>query len=113
MRLLVRHADGTDASFESVWVLPEGQPFPVEFTFRYVGQKGAATVDTSHQMITVLTPERATDPITLNWTPQRFRAFARTLGGAEPGATIDDGVQNTRTLVAAHRSLETGVPETV
>ena len=113
IRAIVRYEDGTDGNFESVWVMPTGQPGPVEFTFRLVGTAGAATVDTSHQYVTLLTADRSENLMTLNWTPERFRSFAKTLSGAAPVVSMEDGVENTRILVALHRSLETGKVEAV
>ena len=113
IRAIVRYEDGTDGNFESVWVMPPGQPGPLEFTFRYVGTKGAATVDTSHQYVTILNQEKSENLMTLNWTPQRFRSFAETVRGKAPVVSIADGLEITRILVALHRSLETGNPEPV
>lgn len=113
IRAIVRYEDGTDGNFESVWVMPAGQPGPVEFTFRLVGTAGAATVDTSHQYVTLLTAERSENLMTLNWTAERFRSFAKTVRGASPVVPVEDGVENTRILVALHRSLETGNVEPV
>ncbi len=110
---IIRYDDGSDATFESVWALPEGNPSPVEFTFRLVGDQGAFTVDTTEQMISVTTGIRSDNPIVLNWTPERFRSFAATLDGAEPSVPVTDGLENTRVLVALHRSLESRQVEPV
>lgn len=111
---IVRYQDGTDGSYESVWVLPDGMPAPVEFTFRYVGSRGVATMDTHEQAIRVASPERLAFPGTLNWTPQRFASFAATVRGDQsPQVPLADGVETTRILVALHRSLTTGAVEAV
>ncbi len=111
---IARYEDGTDGSYESVWVLPDGMPAPVEFTFRYVGSRGAATVDTHEQALRVASAERTAFPGTLNWTPQRFASFAATVRGEQPPQVpLADGVENTRILVALHRSLATGAVEAV
>jgi predicted dehydrogenase len=111
---IVRYEDGTDGSYESVWVLPDGMPAPVEFTFRYVGSEGAATIDTHEQNIALATTARLDYPGTLNWAPQRMADFvAAVRGEREPAVPIADGLETTRILVALHRSLETGAVEAV
>lgn len=111
---IVRYDDGSDGSYESVWVLPDGMPAPVEFTFRYVGSDGAATIDTHQQNVAIATGSRLDYPATLNWAPQRFADFtAAVRGEREPSVPLIDGIENTRILVALHRSLESGVVEPV
>jgi len=111
---IVRYAGGTDGAYESTWVLPEGMPSPVEFTFRYVASRGAVTMDTHEQSIRLHAAERTTFPGTLSWAPQRFADFvAAVRGERSPGAPIADGVENTRILVALHRSIESGAVEPV
>lgn len=103
---------GTTGLFESTWILPESHPSPIEFEFRLIGTKGAATIDTTQQMLRLATDRYATPPV-LAWAPQRFAAFLRMLDGAEAGCPLEDGLENTRTLVALHRSLESGAVEQV
>jgi predicted dehydrogenase len=111
---IVRYDDGSDGSYESVWVLPDGMPAPVEFTFRYVGSEGAATIDTHQQNVAIATGSRLDYPATLNWAPQRFADFlAAVRGEREPAVPLVDGVENTRILVALHRSLESGAVEPI
>ena len=111
---IVRYEDGTDGSYESVWVLPDGMPAPVEFTFRYVGSQGAVTVDTHQQNVAIATDSRLDYPATLNWAPRRFADFtAAVRGEREPAVPVIDAVENTRILVALHRSLESGAVEPV
>lgn len=110
---IVRYEDGTDGSFESVWILPRGQASPVEFTFRYVGRRGIATIDTSNQSITLANADRTSNPITLNWTPQRFRALAISIRSRTPVVTLAAGLENVRILVALHKSLDSGHVEVI
>jgi predicted dehydrogenase len=111
---IVRYEDGTDGTFESVWVLPEGMPSPVEFTFRYVGSEGATTIDTHEQNIRLHLPDATRFPGTLNWAPQRFADFVAAVRGERPPiAPLAEGVENTRILVALHRSLESGQVEAI
>jgi predicted dehydrogenase len=111
---LVRYEDGTDGAFEAVWILPDGTPSPVEFGMRYVGTHGATTIDTHEQHIRLHSATTTTFPGTLNWAPQRFAAFlAAVRGDRAPGVPMADGVENTRILVALHRSLASGAVEPV
>ena len=113
VQAIVRYEGGATGVFESTWTLPESMPSPAEFEVRVVGTRGALTVDTSHQMIRVF-GERLTQPGWLTWAPDRFRAFTSAVRGeAAPGAPLSAGSENTRTLVALHRSLETGAVENV
>ncbi len=111
---IVRYEDGTDGSYESVWVLPDGMPAPVEFTFRYVGTTGAATMDTHEQNIALASGSRLDYPGTLDWTPQRMADFvAAVRGEREPAVPIVEGLESTRILVALHRSLESEAVEVI
>ncbi len=111
VQALVRYEDGVTGLFESTWVLPESHPSPIEFEFRVVGTKGALTVDTTQQMIRV-TSDTLTYPQVLAWAPERFASFVRRLAGEKaPTVPLAAGVENTRTLVAIHRSLESGAVE--
>jgi len=114
IRAIVRYEDGSDASYESVWVLPDGMPSPVEFTFRYVGAERAVTVDTHFQDIAIASSSRLDYPATLNWAPNRFADFiAAVRGDREAVLPVSEGMEATRVLVALHRSLETGAVEAI
>ena len=109
----VRYADGGDGVFESLWILPDTWPGGVEFNFRAIGTKGSLDVDTTHQNITV-SGERFRYPGTIQWAPQRLGAFIRSMDGeGRTRVPFEDGLEVTRTLVAIHKSLESGAVETV
>lgn len=108
----VSYEGGATGVFESTWVLPESHPSPIEFELRLLGAAGMVTVDTTRQMIGIA-GERYAAPPTLQWAPARFRSFLRTLDGSPPGCPLKDGLENTRILVAIHRSLESGTVESV
>jgi predicted dehydrogenase len=113
VQALVRYEGGVSGLFESTWVLPESHPSPIEFEFRIVGTKGALTVDTTEQMIRVAS-DVLTYPQVLVWAPERFASFVRNLAGEKaPYVPLAAGVENTRTLVGIHRSLESGSVEPV
>lgn len=110
---VVRYAGGGDGVFESQWILPESWPGGVEFSFRIVGTTGVIDVDTSYQNIAV-SGQRHRFPQTLQWAPQRLTAFLRAMDGqGRARVSFEDGLQVTRTLVAIHRSLESGNVEPV
>lgn len=110
---LVRYADGADGAFEACWILPDGWPGGVEFNFRAVGTRGAITVDTTYQNISVTT-DRERYPGTIQWAPQRVQAFLRAMDGqGRTRVSFEDGLEVTRILVAVHRSLESGKVEAV
>ena len=110
---IIRYADGADGVFESCWILPDSWPGGVEFDFRAIGTKGALTIDTTYQNIAV-TSDRHKFPGTIQWAPQRFQAFLRAMEGqGRTRVSFEEGLEVTRTLVAIHRSLESGQLETV
>ena len=108
----VHYEGGATGLFESTWVLPESHPSPIEFELRLIGTSMAVMVDTTYQLARIA-GERYTTPPTLNWAPARFRSFLQALEGGAPGCPLADGLENTRTLVAIHRSLESGGVEPV
>lgn len=110
---VVRYADGADGVFESCWILPDSWPGGAEFNFKAIGTKGAITVDTTYQNIAV-TAERHRYPGTIQWAPARLQAFVRGIEGqGRTRVSFEDGLEVTKTLVAIHRSLESGGVETV
>ncbi len=110
---MVRYADGADGVFESCWTLPDSWPGGAEFNFKAIGTKGAITVDTTYQNIAV-TAERHRYPGTIQWAPARLQAFVRGIEGqGRTRVSFEDGLEVTKTLVAIHRSLESGGVETV
>lgn len=109
----VRYGDGADGVFESLWILPESWPGGVEFNFRAVGTKGALDVDTTFQNIAI-SGERHRYPGTIQWAPQRLSAFIRAMDGeVRTQVSFEDGLEVTRTLVAIHKSLDSGSVERV
>lgn len=105
---IVKYEDGTDAMFETVWILPETTPSPIDFKYQIIGSDGAIQINTQDQMIQLSGKEQHEYPFTIQWAIPRLHAFLDVLEGGPAGATIHDGVENTRILVALHKSLETG-----
>ena len=114
-------ADGTVAFVENCWVLPNTEPSVVDFKLRFVGTKGSATVDTTHNRTLELYADRVTFPDVLG-LPQVFgrqegfavdsiKYFADcVINDEHPRITGQDGLVNTAIVCAALRSAETGQP---
>jgi predicted dehydrogenase len=113
VQALVTYGGGVTGVFESTWILPKSHPSPIEFEFRVIGTRGALTVDTTQQMIRVAS-DALSYPQVLAWAPERFASFVRNVRGeAAPRVPLAAGIENTRTLVAIHRSLGSGAVERV
>jgi predicted dehydrogenase len=106
---MVRYEDGTTGVFESMWILAEGAPYPVDFKYELICADGALYVDTHDQMIHKVTPARRVHEPTLDWSRARLEAYLDMLEhDRAPAVSLAEGVENTRILVSLHRSLETG-----
>lgn len=111
---LVHYEDGTSGMFESTWILPEGAPYPVDFKYEILCTDGALYIDTHDQMIHKVTSIRRVHEPTLDWTRARLEAYLDMLEhDSPPAVSFSDGVENTRILVALHRSLDSGVVEVI
>ncbi len=109
---VLRYEDGSDAIFEANWILPEGMAGPVDFKYEVMCTEGALYMDTHDQMIHKVTSVKRTHETTLSWTAARMDAYLDMLGqDRPPAASFPDGVENTKILVALHRSLETNAVE--
>ena len=109
----VRYERGADGVFESLWILPEAWPGSVEFRFRAVGTRGVIDADTTYQNIAVTTDQHRY-PGTINWAQQRIAGFIRAMDGqGRTRVGFEDGLEVTRILVALHRSIASGQPESV
>ncbi|MEJ7652873.1 MAG: Gfo/Idh/MocA family oxidoreductase [Chloroflexia bacterium] len=116
---LLTFEDGTVASFESLWVLPDSVPSPVDFKYELIGTRSALYVDEQEQLVRSLA-DRFTFPGTLtpevDGRPRGFPAwmvesFARRLLAGEPlSPGVEQGLLVTRIAAAVHYSLETGEP---
>jgi predicted dehydrogenase len=106
---MVKYDDGTDGIFESAWVLPDSLPFVVDFKYQIVGTEGSLWMDTFEQTSVKATPEKFTYPRTLAWRVPAWGAFIdRVIKKDNTMEYIEDGLANTRLLVALHQSLDTG-----
>ncbi len=110
---VVQYETGADGVFEAAWILPESWPGGIEFTYRILGSKGVIDIDNTLQNIKVAS-SRVHYPPTLSWDSTRLGAFVRAIDGqGRTRVPFEDGVECTRTLVAIHRSLESGAVEII
>jgi len=108
---MVRYADGSDGLYESTWVLPDSMPSPVDFKYEVVGTQGAIYIDTHDQMVhRAINGGRYDHVSTLSWTEARMRAFAKRVSEHDSSlAQLEQGLENTRILVALHEALDGAV----
>jgi predicted dehydrogenase len=119
IQALVEFGDGSTASLESNWILPESMPSFADFRYHVVGADGAAFVEQLEQTFRVASV-RLTFPRTLaleiGGEPQGFPAWMATqfandlLAGRELSPGVDAGVAVTRALCAIEESLQSGAP---
>lgn len=119
---LITFTDGTTASLESLWILPDSMPSVVDFKYQLIGSKSAIFVNQQDQMLWAA-DEKLSFPNTLvldvDGRPQGFpswmvASFARQLLEDEAlSPTIDEGVRVTQVISAIHESLADGMPHTL
>jgi predicted dehydrogenase len=115
---LVEYEDGAVGRLTSGWVLPEAFPLVYEFKMRLVGSEAALDIDLSDQSMHFATHKKYEHPHTVSGNIRgryvgslfnMLRDFVRDIGeGRQPSVTIDDGIANTKFLLAVHESLATG-----
>ncbi len=112
---LLTFEDGTSATLESLWVLPESMPSVVDFKYRLIGSDAALYIDQQDQGLWYA-GERlefpATSVLEVDGTPQGFPtwmaiSFARSLlAGKVVSPGVDHGLLVTRIVQAIHESAE-------
>lgn len=115
---LVDYDNGATGRLTSGWVLPKGFPIVYEFKMRLIGADAAIDIDMSDQGMHLFTQERYEHPSLAVREVLGHRVgaiynmiddFVRALRtGQAPMVTLEDGIKNTRFLLAVHESLETG-----
>ncbi|MCX7598120.1 MAG: Gfo/Idh/MocA family oxidoreductase [Armatimonadetes bacterium] len=113
---------GGVAHIENCWIMSESMPTVFDFKLELIGSEGTVFADcSSHRMVQKYTKAGGTYPdvavrVDIHGRPAGFgvesiRAFVRAVVLGEPlPVSIDDGVENTRVLVAVHESARTGQP---
>jgi len=114
--------DGSTAALTSAWVLPEGHPAPVDFTYEFVGEKQSAFTDVGRNGVQFYGSAHRTEGILDGvfdgsnsaapaWMTRRFLADLRE--GRSPETPLADGIAVNEVLFAIERSLQTGLPQAV
>lgn len=122
VHVLAKLADGSTASFTSAWVLPDGHPAPVDFTYEFVGESGSAFTDIGRNGVQVFGERHSTQGVLdamydgINssppaWMARRFLDDLRS--GREPETPLSTGIQVNAVLFAIEMSLASSSSETV
>jgi len=119
---VLQFAGGATAVMDNGWILPESEPSLVDFKLDLVGTEGAMHADVTHnRAVQKYTRTEAAYPNIiaqvevhgkkLGFTLESIRYFVDCIAGdTEPLVGVDDGLANTKVLVACERSAETGEP---
>ena len=63
----LRFSDGSIASFETSWVLPENQPEPLDPAFHVIGDKGSIIIEGSSLGMSIHTSKQYLKPDLAHW----------------------------------------------
>jgi UDP-N-acetylglucosamine 3-dehydrogenase len=122
--LLLEFDNGVVACLETSWVLPDSSLATLDARLEIVGTRGVVYVDIHGQGLTVVEEERMDRPDTM-YGPVVHGQVAGILkeeiahflacvqADREPLITGRMGLEAVRVVMAAHRSLETGQPQTL
>ena len=121
IHVLTANEDGTDSIYEGSWVLPDGHPAYLDFTYEITGTEGSllATRPLGIELISDRLQYVPAEYVSLadevvGTHVDMFNRFVRgILEDKPPFVSMEDGLINTRILVALHKSLETGKPEPI
>ena len=112
--------DGTDAVFESCWVLPEGLPKIVDYKYQIIGTEGILNLDMQDQMIHFSDQNRTLYPDTFmidlyghkfGHNLNCFDSFVDSiLNDTDPIVQLKEAKENVIIIEGIHKSLETGEP---
>jgi predicted dehydrogenase len=122
---LLELSRGGVAHVENCWIMSSRLPTVFDFKLELIGAEGTIFADcSSHRMLQKYTPQAAEYPdvavrVSLHGKPAGFgvesiRHFVRAVVADEPlPVTPEDGINNTRVLVAVHQSARQGQPVAV
>jgi len=117
----VRFKDGSFATFENSWIMPEAWPTLVDFRISLQGDRGKIEIEGGNQGISATGPRKHATPFAL----AEQDAFGKTTGffgepvlhfadcllsGREPECPGEDGLVATQVVEAAVKSIRTGRP---
>ena len=114
--------DGSDSVYEASWTLPDAHPSYLDFTYEVTGTEGGVLASTTDEGVHLMTDHLQFGPldgVTLvdemrGMHVDMYNQFVKAiLQDSEPFVSLQDGLVNTRILVALHKSLETGNAEPV
>ena len=117
----IEFASGVVATVENCWVLPNSEPNIVDFKLRFIGDKGSASIDTTHNRTLEQYGERAAYRDVLGMVDvfghqqgfalESIHYFAEcVINNRQPSPTGEDGLRNTAIICAALESAETRQP---
>lgn len=118
LQAIVTFDGGLSAVFEASWILPESLPMIVDVKYEIIGSDGALYIDWHDQGLHQVTRAGYQHPIVANlavhgrptgmpiWMLDSFISCVAT--GAEPLATLADGLAAVRVVEAIHRSAQSG-----
>ncbi|MCX7298877.1 MAG: Gfo/Idh/MocA family oxidoreductase [Rhodobacterales bacterium] len=120
----LRFADGAVALFETSWVLPPGQPEPLDPAFHLIGDGGSVVIEGSSMGIRVLSEQGYTQPDMAHWPiidgsiggalARSLDAFVdRARAGLPPLVGLDQARSAEAVVDAMKRSIATQAPATV
>jgi len=125
MEALLEFSDGSVASLESLWVLPDHMPSPVRFGYEATGDKSSVVIEDSRQGMEVYSPDGTEFPRSLvaNYSDlpmgpnvtmfdafvQSLRDGQRRLPGADEAAWVTQIIEAIH-LAAKERSIVTVDP---
>ena len=106
--------DGTDASFENCWVLPESMPMVYDFKFNIIAEKQSFSVNLQDQMVRIMgnsyshlhtlgTPVDGHLTLAPGYMLDSFIEDVRL--GRKPSCNEEDGYYNVKIVDAVHRSI--------
>jgi predicted dehydrogenase len=115
LQAILHFDDGSQAVFETCWILPTSLPTVFDFKFEIVGRRGALFIDTQDQMVHQASQTYTYPGTLVSEVDGRLRGFpidmvdsfiASLAEGREPSATIEEGHQVTRIVAAIHESAQ-------
>ncbi|MBO3757559.1 MAG: Gfo/Idh/MocA family oxidoreductase, partial [Candidatus Brockarchaeota archaeon] len=117
---ILQFKNGSIATIENSWVLPQGEPFIVDFKLDLIGEKGAIRIDRSHHgMLKKITYDkyempdilRNIDEDTITFVKDGLKALLDSVqSGKTPPVTGDDGLKVTKIIESILESNKRNIP---
>jgi predicted dehydrogenase len=105
--------NGTIATVDPSWSIPENNPYHYDFYLRILGEKGTINLDDTRQALTVVSDHPAgrgvaAEPFGVDVDAEMVRHFIRCIRDGEnlfPAATGEDGLRALEIALAAYDSI--------